>query len=207
VKEKLKKQYFKITGAIKNKKLKSKDITIISNNCFGGIFYRDNALEYRTPTCGLFFMAEEYIKFIYNLDHYLSIDEITEIKCEDSKYKEYLNEIQYNGIIGKIEDLEIMFLHYDNIEEAKEKWNRRKKRINKEKIIFKFNDQNLCTHAHLQKFNEFDAKNKICFTAKKYDDIDSIQLEQYKNNEFVIKDANERDYKKYFDIYKYINNI
>ena len=207
MKEKLKKQYFKITGKIKNKKLKSKDITIISNNCFGGIFYRDNALEYRTPTCGLFFMAEEYIKFIYNLDHYLSIDEIIEIKCEDSKYKDYLSEIQYNGIIGKIEDLEIMFLHYDNIEEAREKWNRRKKRINKEKMIFKFNDQNLCTHAHLQKFNEFDAKNKICFTAQKYDDIDSIQLEQYKNNEFVIKDANERDYKKYFDIYKYINNI
>ena len=136
--EKLKKQYFKIIGAIKNKKLKSKDVTIISNNCFGGIFYRDNALEYRTPTCGLFFMAEEYIKFIYNLDYYLSIDEITEIKCEDSKYKDYLMEIQYNGIIGKIEDLEIMFLHYDNIEEAREKWNRRKKRINKEKIIFKF---------------------------------------------------------------------
>lgn len=206
-KEKLKKLYFRITGKIKNKKLKSKDVTIISNNCFGGIFYRDNALEYRTPTCGLFFMAEEYIKFIYNLDHYLSIDEIIEIKQEDSKYKEYLKEIQYNGIIGKIEDLEIMFLHYDNIEEAREKWNRRKKRINKEKMIFKFNDQNLCEYTHLQKFNEFDAKNKICFTAKKYDEIDSIQLEQYKNDEFVIKDANERDYKKYFNIYEYINNI
>ena len=56
-------------------------------------------------------------------------------------------------------------------------------------------------------FNAFPAENKICFTAKKYPEINTIQLEQYKNNTFVLSDIYERDYKKYFDIYKFINNI
>ena len=205
IKKSLKKVYFKYTGKIKQKKIKNKDFTIVANNCFGGIFYRNNFIEYQSPTCGLAFMAKEYIKFIYNMKHYLSIDEIEEIKMEQSKYASYLKLIQYKGVIGKIDDVEIMFLHYDTIEEAREKWNRRKKRINYNKIIYKFNDQNLCTYDELKAFNDFPAKNKICFTAKKYSEFDTIQLEQYKDNTFVLSDVNEKDYKKYFNMYKYLN--
>lgn len=152
-------------------------------------------------------MAEEYIKFIYNFEHYLSIEDIKEIKIEDSKYKDYLLKTQYKGLIGKIGDLEVLFLHYNNIEEAIEKWNRRKKKINKEFIIFKFNDQNLCEYKHLKAFEEFSAKNKICFTSKKYEEFHTIQLKQYEEFEYVLSDVRERDYKKKFDMYKYINNI
>ena len=67
LKEKLKKIYFKITGKIKQRKFLHKDFTIISNNCFAGIVYRNNALPYNTPTAGLFFMADDYIKFVYNI--------------------------------------------------------------------------------------------------------------------------------------------
>ena len=204
-KKKIKKIYFKTTGKIKNKKLKVTDFTIISNNCLGGIFYRNNAIEYRTPTCGLAIMADEYIKFIYNLDYYLSIDDIKEIKIENSKYRDHLEKVKYSGVIGKIDDLEIMFLHYDTIEEAKEKWNRRKKRINKDKIIYKFNDQNLCGYTHLKKFDEFPAKYKICFTAKKYDELNTIQLKQFEKYEYVLSDVKEKDYKKCFNMYKFIN--
>ena len=207
VKKKIKKIYYKYTGKIKKRKLKNKNFTIISNNCFGGIFYRNNDLQYQSPTCGLAFMAKEYIKFIYNIKHYLEIDEIEEIDINDSKYAGYLKLKQYPGIIGRIDDLEILFLHYDTIEEAREKWNRRKKRINFERIIYKFDDQNLCMYEDLLDFNAFPAENKICFTAKKYPEINTIQLEQYKNNTFVLSDIYERDYKKYFDIYKFINNI
>ena len=205
-KDKIKKIYYKYTGKIKNKRLKVKDFTIISNNCFGGVFYRNNALEYNSPTCGLFMMADEYIKFIYNLDYYLSIDDIKEIKVEDSKYVEYLKKIKYNKVLGKIGDLEVGFLHYDTIEEAKEKWNRRKKRINKEKMIFKFNDQNWCNYSHLEAFDKFPAEHKICFTAKQYENLDTIQLKQFEGYEYVWSDVREKDYKKYFDMYKFIND-
>ena len=204
IKKKLLKIYKKTIGVINNKKIKNKDITIISNNCWGGIFYRNNNLEYLSPTLGLFFMAEEYIKFIYNIRYYIEQD-ITFINIEQSKYKDYLKKLNYKSPIGKIDDLEIMFLHYKNEDEAKEKWNRRKERINWNKIIYKFSDQNMCTYKHLQQFNEFNAKNKICFTTRKYEELDTIQIKEFEKNENVVDDI--KKYKKYFDIYKFINNM
>lgn len=135
-------------------------------------------------------MAPEYIKFIYNIKKYTSEVEIKEICINQSKYSKYLKEKNYDGIIGKIDDLEICFLHYEDINEINDKWNRRSKRINWNNIIYKFN-----------------AKNKICFTSKKYENINTIQLKQYENEQYVKSDTKESDYKKYIDIYKYINNI
>lgn len=176
IKKKLKDLYFYITGTIKQKKINDNQFTIISNNCFGGVVYRNYHLPYQSPTCGLFFIAPEYIKFIYNIKKYTKDVEIKQILIEDSKYAEYLKDMQYKGIIGKIDDLEICFLHYDNIKEINEKWNRRSKRINWDRMIYKFNDQNLCTYKELKEFQEFNANNKICFTAKKYEDITSIKI-------------------------------
>ena len=42
------------------------------------------------------------------MKYYLSIDNIQEISIEESKYSNYLKLIQYEGVIGKIEDLEIL---------------------------------------------------------------------------------------------------
>lgn len=206
VKKKLKDKYIRMIGNIKRKKLNNKNFTIISNNCFGGNVYRINNLKYQSPTCGLFFIAPEYIKFIYNIKKYIN-KPITEITIDESKYASYLKKIDYKGIIGKIEDIEICFMHYENINEVQEKWHRRTERINWEYIIYKFNDQNLCTYKELKEFNDFNAKNKICFTAKEYSEFNTIQLKQYKDEEFVKSDTFEKDYKKYFDIYVFINKL
>lgn len=207
VKKRLKDIYYKYTGIFKQKKLKNKNFSIISNNCFGGIIYRNNHLLYNSPTCGLFFMAPEYIKFIYNIRKYINDVEIEEVKIENSKYFQYLKEKNYTGIIGKIDDIEICFLHYTDIKEVNEKWNRRSKRINWNNIIYKFNDQNLCTYKELKEFDDFKAKNKICFTAKKYKDLNTIQLKKYEKYEYVLSDTRPKDYKEELDIYDYINNI
>ena len=198
------KVYKKTIGNFNNKRLKNKDISIISNNCWGGIFCRNNNLQYLSPTCGLFFIGKEYIKFIYNMRYYLKKN-LNFISINDSKYYDYLKKIQYKGLIGKLDDLEICFLHYNSEDEAIEKWNRRKERINYNKIIYKFNDQNMCTYEDLKKFNEFKANNKICFTAKKYEEFDTIQVKEYEKYEYVLDDI--KSYKKYFNFYKFINEL
>lgn len=152
----------------------------------------------------MFFIGQEYIKFIYNMKHYIDT-ELEFINLEDSKYKDYLKKIQYDGLIGKIDDVEICFLHYSSIDEAKAKWNRRKQRINWKKIVYKFNDQNFCRYEDLKAFDSFDAKNKICFTAKKYEEFDTIQIKKYEKNEYVLDDI--KSYKKYFNVYNFLNNI
>lgn len=202
--DEIKKRYHRQMGKLKRLRLKCKNFTIISNNCFGGVFYRNNALPYASPTCGMFFMAEEYIKFIYQIKKYLYA-EIKEIPVEESKYKDYLKLIQYKGIIGKLEDVEICFLHYENIEEIREKWEARAKRVNFDKMIYKFSDQNLCSYEHLKKFNEFPAENKICFTAKKYEEFDTIWLKQYRKVSYVLEDVFPKNYKRYLNMYDYIN--
>ena len=196
--------YKSTIGRINYFRIKNRNITIISNNCWAGIFYRNNNLEYLSPTLGSFIMAEDYIKFVSNLKKYINA-ELTFINIEQSKYKNYLKKLNYSSPIGKIDDVEIMFLHYKNEEEAKEKWNRRKNRINWDKIIYKFSDQNMCTYEHLKEFNDLKVKNKILFITRKYDEIDSIQIKKYKNSENVADDI--KSYKKYFNAIKYINNI
>ena len=196
--------YKKTIGKINNKKIKNKNLTIISNNCWGGIFYRNNNLEYLSPTLGMFFMADEYIKFIYEMKKYISA-EINFISIEDSKYCEYLKMIKYDGLIAKILDLEICFLHYDSEVEAREKWNRRKERINWDNILFKFNDQNLCTYDNLKKFEEFEAKNKICFTAKKYPELNTIQIKKFEKYNYVLDDI--KSYKKHINMINFINRM
>ena len=52
--------------------LHNTDFTIISNNCWGGCVYDQYGLQYRTPTIGLWMGAEDYIKFISDLDRYLN---------------------------------------------------------------------------------------------------------------------------------------
>ncbi len=203
--KKLKTKLIHIIGKYKQKKLKCKDFTIISNNCFAGVFYRNNALEYKSPTCGLFIMPKDYIKFIYNLKSYLNI-ELKEISLEESNYSSYLKEINYKGTIGRLDDIEIMFLHYKDFKEASKKWERRKNRINYDKIIYKFNDQNGCTYDDLLMFYNFDAKNKLLFTAKRYDDLENaIIFSEFENDGYVLNDSKESIYSKYIDMYQYIN--
>lgn len=41
-----------------------KSFTILSNNCWGGHVYRYFSLPYLTPTIGLYFYPDDYLKFI-----------------------------------------------------------------------------------------------------------------------------------------------
>lgn len=196
---------YKLTfGKLNNARIKNKNITIISNNCWGGIFYRNNNLEYLSPTLGLFFMAEDYIKFVYNLRHYIDSN-LTFISINESKYKDYLQKLNYHSPIGKIDDIEVMFLHYKDEQEALQKWERRKKRINWDNILYKFSDQNMCTFKEIKKFNDLPVKNKLLFTSRKYDGITSVQIKKYEKSECILDDM--KYYKKYMNIYEFINRM
>ncbi len=146
-------------------KIRNTDFTIISNNCWGGMLYESYDLPKLSPTVGLFFMADEYIKFLGDIKAYTS-KELTFISPDNSRYAEVLRKDTRFGSypIGVIDDVEIAFLHYHSESEAKEKWERRCGRINWEKLIVKFNDQNGCREEHVRAFSEMPFKNKLFFT-------------------------------------------
>lgn len=208
IKETLKKIRLKINkiGSKKRKaKIINKDFSIISNNCYAGIVYQYLGLKYNTPTIGLFFFSDEYIKFLEKFNYYIK-QELTFIDSKDSKYYSILKKDGIeNAIIGMLKDVEIVFLHYKSREEAYEKWTKRCKRLS-ENLIFKFNDQNLCSYENIKKFDELPIKNKLFFSSKNYSEIKScIWIRKYRNQNNIKEDYYSGH--KYFNIIDYINRM
>ena len=136
------------------KRLLQREISVISQNCIGGVFYHDMGMKFLTPTINLFFKEPDFVKFVLNLKHYLSLE--IDIKWEE----EYP--------IGKIDDIEIHFMHYDSCKEAKMAWERRKDRINFEKIVVVATDRDGFTEEVYEQWKQvpyakllFSANNKF----------------------------------------------
>jgi len=146
------------------KRIKSRNFSVIASNCTGTLPYRFLDVPYNTPTINLFFMAPDYMRFIKRLDYYLSLP----LTFRDhSRYPEAEEVRKKQGMhpIGVLDDIEIHFMHYQSEADAKRKWNRRKKRINPEHLVFAFTDKDLCTPDLLKEFDELPYRNKFVFTA------------------------------------------
>lgn len=201
----------KMFAPLRKKKLKFHDFTIISNNCWGGCVYESYGLQKKSPTVGLFMFAEDYIKFVRNLKKYANL-ELNFIKPEESKWKNFFEQDKNFGTypIGLIQDIEIFFLHYHSRTEAKEKWERRCKRINWEKILIKFNDQNNCSEEDVKHFFELPYKNKLFFTIKDWPNIDSkkyIKIKQNLKSKTIRASYEPLGKNKYIDLNNLINNL
>ncbi len=149
------------------KRIKSRDFTIISNNCWAGKVYQYMDMPYLTPTVGLYFFADDYLRFVKNLRYYLSL-ELQFIPMQESRYATILHERKLCNVpIGVLDDVEIVFRHYKTEQEASEKWERRKARVNWNNLFIKFSRMNGCTDEHLRQFSELPFKNKFMFNISK----------------------------------------
>lgn len=154
------------TTAARRKQLRSTDFTIISNNCWGGLVYQYFGLPYTSPTVGLFIMDDDYIKFLERLDYYLS-QPLQFITMEQSRYCEKLaseSTAKAYYPIARLDDIEIHFLHYHSEEEARTKWEYRKKRMDKDRLLVKMSQRSANNRTILDRFAKLPYKNKICFT-------------------------------------------
>lgn len=111
----------RILSRIVKKKVDFSEISLISQNCIGGIIYHDANQRFLSPTVNLYILPKDFIKFVNNLDYYLSLTPNVEMG------KDYP--------IGTLGDIQINFMHYSAPEEAVEKWEERKQRINFNKIF------------------------------------------------------------------------
>ncbi len=146
--------------------IKNKNFTVISNNCWAGRVYQYLDMPYLSPTVGLYFFSPDYIKFVSDLRHYLELP-LVFIDAEESRYfSELKRKNQTDKPIGLLGDVEIVFLHYKSREEALEKWNRRKARVNFDNIILKFSWSNLCGDEQLEAFDKLPFENKLMLVDK-----------------------------------------
>ena len=200
---------------LRRKKLNNTDFTIISNNCWGGLCYEYFGLPKQSPTVGCYFFAEEYIRFITALPYYLNCN-LTFIPTNKSRYyKELAQRKQEDVLVGVLDDVEIVFLHYNDPIVAKAKWDRRVSRVNWNNLIIKFSYMNKCNDSLVDMFvqavdnmhNQIsDAKSikSVLFVPKAFSQYPyAIVLPNVKNGQII----NDTFYwNKYCDIYSLINN-
>lgn len=152
---------FEIKRFFVKRSIKNKDFSIISNNCWAGRVYQYLDMPYLSPTAGLYFFAPDYIKFVSDLRRYLDTP-LRFINPEESKYYNEIKKRNHTDKpIGILDDVEIVFLHYKTREEAEEKWNRRKERVNFDNIILKFSRMNLCSDKEIEAFDALEFRNKF----------------------------------------------
>lgn len=141
-------------------KIKYKDLkfAFVANNCWGAEAYKLYQKEFNTPFIGLFLMGPDYIKLLEDFDTYMN----TKLEFTESK--------GYNYPIGRLNDVEIHFMHYHSEEEARDKWERRTKRFlefsvqNPQQVFFKMCDMDGGNAHLLRRFHNTKHKNKISFS-------------------------------------------
>ena len=141
-------------------RLKNKDVTLICSNCGGGFLYHWLGLKFNSPFINLYLTNEDYIKALEDRENFLDA-EIVEDTSGDETYPVGI------GYLG----IKIHFMHYATFEEAIEKWNRRKARINPDNIAFMFT--NYGGYTLLEQFDKLPFKHKVAFTDEKYPGIKS----------------------------------
>ena len=164
----LRNQYIRMTAGLRRKKLHDPRFTVISNNCWAGLVYESYGLQKQSPTVGMYFMAEEYVKFVSDLPYYIQQCQLRFIPPENARHKTFYAQDKRFGTypIARLGDVEIAMLHYHSEEEAAQKWNRRCQRICWDRMLVKMNDQNACTPEIADRFLSLPIKSKLFFTVR-----------------------------------------
>lgn len=137
------------------KRLVNDNFSIVCSNCIGGVIYHRLSKKFLSPTINLWISQPDFIKFVSNLNYYLSQD------LEFVKTK-------YDYPVAKLSDIFVHFNHSDNIEEAKSDWNKRKNRINFDNLFIIMYDRDGITESDFIKLENINCKNKLVITDKDY---------------------------------------
>lgn len=144
------------------RRLHQQPFCLISNNCLGRRLYQILGRDYNTPFVGLFMMPECFTELVIHFEEYMSRD-LRFVKV--SKHK-ILNEHRESGSrypIGIIGGAEIHFLHYESEQEALEKWNRRKARIDMHNLYFLMVSNGPYDETLLRRYTSKNAQDKVFF--------------------------------------------
>lgn len=158
-------------------------ITILSNDCWGGVLYHALYLPFHSPTVNMFVPEESYCKLISNLEYYLR--EPLQLKREGDMRKNYCP-------LGKIgegeEEITLEFIHNTTFEDGWKLWERRKKRINFNNIFVKMGfDYSEKSEEYLKVFDSI-PYNKVCFYSAQTEIAGVVYLKAFES--YVMNNGN-----------------
>jgi uncharacterized protein (DUF1919 family) len=157
-------------------RVRRRDFTIVSNNCWGAHVYQICGEPYRTPFVGLFFAPACFVSLVQRFRWYMGrpLQFIGRSRHESiNRFREEGKLTYPIGLLG--DDVEIQFLHYKSPAEATEKWNRRVERIigDDSRLYFKFCDRDGCSPEQLAAFDAAPLAHKVCFVSRPMPELKS----------------------------------
>ena len=146
-------------------RLLDKAPTILCNDCLAGVILSDYNLPCNTPIINCGIKPVDYIRFLQNIEHYISCD-LVEKKCD--------SRCPIGELVSPLGNIEIEFTHYTSFKEAKMLWKRRCKRINLNKtyVILDVNKYNYTTEDYIEQFNRLPYRKIVITTEERFKDLD-----------------------------------
>ncbi|WP_301099043.1 DUF1919 domain-containing protein [Otariodibacter sp.] len=180
------------------KRLKAKNITVLSSNCIGGFVLHDLNQKFNSPFINLYLTAKDFIQYLKHIEYYhnQSLQFIT----TEKRYP-----------VAKLDNLTIHFMHYHSEQEAKDKWENRTKRMSLENLFIVMTDRDGCTYQDLVEFDNLPFKHKIIFTHQPHPELKStVYIAGFEQNGMVgdlfeYTGLNGKRYYDYFDFVDWFN--
>lgn len=188
-----------------SKKLKNDNFTILCSNCIGGVIYHRLGKRFLSPTINLFMSQPDFVEFCTNLQYYLE----KELNFIEAGTGYPVAELTGNG--KNIATLRIDFNHENDTEEAKRKWDERKKRINMDNLYIILYKLDGVSVEQLKKLEKVKCNNKVVLTEKAIPEIEWSFLikPNYRENypsAYLGKDVfGVRRFEKKFDFVEFLN--
>lgn len=183
--------------------LVAKQVSIISNHCWGGITYHALKMQFLSPFINMFVMNEEYLRLLENLERYLSLPVEYEGEAEEIN----LHCMYPVGLLG---DVHLHFNHYASFDEAVLKWDERKRRINMDNL---FVEMYTTSREEAERFDRLPYANKKIFVPHSFGLQSEVSLEIF--NDRIGGDIEHRFYQnvngiafdevQYYDVIKLLN--
>ena len=124
------------------------------------MIYHELGVRFLSPTVNLWFTTDDYLKLIAQPKKYLL--SVPEYDVEMSE--------QVGYPVGDIKGIRAFFLHYNNFEDAREKWIQRAARINWDNVFYIMVQGDHCTREKLEMFDSIKpndgvkVQNRVVFT-------------------------------------------
>lgn len=153
------------------RRLKNKNFSLLTNNCTGGFIYHDLGLRFNSPTINLFFYKDHFFTFLEHLEEYLA----SELQiCRNPHSTSEIGYPIFNlGDGKKLPLIEIHFLHYHDVAEAKAIWEKRNARINLNNLFAVFSFYDDTDEEWLKRFDSIPIKNKLALVNRPFPEYKS----------------------------------
>ena len=165
-----------LLGRWERSRLRNKQFSIVSNDCWGGVIYERLQMQYTTPFVGLMIMAPDYIRLLRELPRLL----FSRLSfTEHSRYPDQERD-RTLGIVGLYpiglldENVELHFLHCGSQRDAYESWQRRLARLDLDNLWVKFDgSKDYATRQCRLDYEALPFSNKVMFVRQGDDDVPS----------------------------------